>query len=202
MILRIVAITLLLSSSAIALAKPDAATRRAPGPTITDAKWPDYEGMYGKSPHCSKAEITLWTCETKKTLYSICSSRRVTASSGYIQYRVSRAGRVVYLFPESRRAPLGHFVFRTGASGDASLDFSNKGYEYSLTDPLRGASSILVASKASPSNASEISCKNGNQTLQLNYTLKLMYDAGIWPGENKTVAPPLTPPSAAQPSSL
>lgn len=45
-----------------------------PAASITEATLDQYRGKYLESPLCSKDEITLWTCETNKRIFSLCSS--------------------------------------------------------------------------------------------------------------------------------
>jgi len=182
MILKFIAAVFLLLPSTISLAQQDEEINRVPGSTITEAKWSDYKDMYDSSPLCGKEEMTLWTCEANKKRYSLCSSRTVTRNSGYIQYRVSEAGHPTFFFPDSKTPPFGIFSYQSSLNGDASLSFSNGGYEYSLADPLRGKSFITVTADSPQSRSVEIPCKSGGQTLQINYTMRLMYDAGIWVG--------------------
>lgn len=155
------------------------AEARAPVSSITNATLDQYRGEYHQSPLCSKDEITLWSCETKKRVFSLCSSQVVTRTSGYLQYRASNADKVTFAYPATKAPPLGLFKFNSSPNGDASVDFTNKGYNYSLVDPLRGNSFILVSGPGSSGTTTEIAC-GGNQTLQVNYTLRLMYDSGIW----------------------
>jgi hypothetical protein len=154
--------------------------RHPPVSGITNAKWQDYKNMYGNSPLCSKDEITLWTCNTPKRIYSLCSSETFSKTSGYIQYRASKAGHLIFVFPESKKPPFGVFLFDSSANGDASLSFSNGKYTYNLYDSLRGPSSIFVTSNSPQDKETEISCDNANQTLQINYTMRLMYESEIW----------------------
>lgn len=135
--------------------------------------------MYQKSPLCNKDEITLWSCETGKRVYSLCSSHVVNRTSGYIQYRASDRGKVVFTYPTEKRQPLGLFRYFSAANGDASIEFTSNGYGYTLSDPLRDRSSIFVT--APSGKQTEIRC-GGNQTLQINYTMRLMYDSGVWEG--------------------
>jgi hypothetical protein len=151
----------------------------APVSSITDASWPDYRGMYTESPLCSKDEITLWTCKTHTQVFSLCSSQVVTRTSGYMQYRASRRGKVVFTYPAVKKPPLGSFAYESSPNGDASVGFASHGYNYLLEDPLRGGSSIFVSEPDGSGSETEIECA-GNQTLQVNYTMRLMYDSGIW----------------------
>jgi hypothetical protein len=164
-----------------AVAQENTQKRKTPFPSITNAKWSEFKGMYDKSPLCSDNEITLWTCKTSSKTYSLCSSKQMTKNSGYLQYRAAKAGRLIFVFPASKMPPVQKFLYVTSMSGDASLHFSNGGYKYTLIDPLRGHSLIDIIGK-SLQHGVEVACKNENQTLQLNYTMKLMYDAGIWQG--------------------
>jgi hypothetical protein len=157
------------------------AQEHAPVSTITNATWAQYKDMYQSSPLCSKDEITLWSCETGKRVYSLCSSHTVTRNSGYMQYRASTRGKVVFTYPIERRPPLGSFVYQSFANGNASVEFTSNGYGYTLFDPLRDKSSIHVTAPAPSGKETEIEC-GANQTLQVNYTMRLMYDSGVWAG--------------------
>ena len=135
--------------------------------------------MYQQSPLCNKDELTLWSCKTGKHIYSLCSSHVVTRTSGYIQYRASKHGKVVFTYPTVKRPPLGLFVYYSYGNGNASVEFTSNGYGYTLSDPLRDKSSIFVTAPAPSRKQTEIRC-GGNQTLQINYTMRLMYDSGVW----------------------
>ncbi|MHC9083959.1 hypothetical protein ACYX7E_02855 [Luteimonas sp. RIT-PG2_3] len=169
-------ISLLSLQAGVALAQ-----QRPPVPSILNATWQQYRDEYSHSPLCGKDEVTLWRCEVGQRAYALCSSQSVTRTTGYMQYRASRRGDVVFSYPAGRKPPLESFVFSTSANGDASIAFANGGYAYTLVDALRGDSSIHVAVPAGSGKDTEIGCP-GNQTLQVNYTLRLVYDAGIWNG--------------------
>lgn len=160
---------------------PALAQDHAPVSSITTATWAQYKGEYQQSPLCGKDEITLWTCENGKRVYSLCSSHEVTRAAGYMQYRASDHGKVVLAYPAEKKPPLGVFVYNSYGSGDASIEFTNNGYGYTLFDALRGGSSIRVAAPAPAGKQTEIKC-GSNQTLQLNYSMRLMYDSGVWAG--------------------
>ena len=154
---------------------------RTPISSITNATWPQYSDMYQQSSLCSMDEITLWRCETGKRVYSLCASHAVTRTSGYMQYRASSRGKVVFTYPTEKRPPLGSFVYKSFGNGDASVEFTSNGYEYTIFDPLRGSSSIGVSAPAPSGKQTEIGC-GPKQTLQINYTMRLMYDSGVWAG--------------------
>ncbi|WP_254461317.1 hypothetical protein [Xanthomonas sacchari] len=158
---------------------PAAARASEPLPSITRATLKDSESEYQHSPLCDKVELTLWTCQTRKRVFSLCSSKVVNRTSGYLQYRASEAGKLVLQYPAEKTPPAGLFTYSTFPNGNASIEFSNAGYRYSLLDPLRSGSSILVSPPGTSEKATEIAC-GPNQTFQLNYTMRLMYDAGVW----------------------
>jgi len=149
----------------------------APVAAIREATWQEYRADYSQSPLCKKREITLWNCSVAKREYALCSSQVVNRTAGYMQYRAAKAGKLVFTYPTTERPPAGLFIYTSNANGDASVNFSSGGYRYELVDPLRGRSSILVT--APDGQVTEIAC-GINQTLQINYTMRLMYDSGIW----------------------
>ncbi|MET7143153.1 hypothetical protein M3S04_16070 [Xanthomonas sp. PPL139] len=150
-----------------------------PGPSITQTALMDSESEYQHSPLCDKEELTLWTCQTRKRVFSLCSSKVVNRSSGYLQYRASEGGKLALRYPPDKKPPAGLFTYRSFLNGNASIEFANGGYRYSLFDPLRSASSISVSGPGASDKTTQIAC-GPNQTLQLNYTMRLMHDAGVW----------------------
>lgn len=181
MIKKFILLTLsvVLSISSFAQNAPQ---NQRPVSTITDATWEKYQDMYPGNPLCDKEEITLWSCKTARKTYALCSSRHIDKQSGYLQYKVAKNGKTVFAFPDAKIPPFGLFSYQASANGDASLEFSDRDYDYDLIDALRGRSLITVTPKRSPDRPTQISCRNANQTLQINYTMRLMFDGGIWSG--------------------
>ena len=93
------------------------AQAHVPVPSITDATLDQYRDMYQQSPLCTKAEITLWSCETKKRVFSLCSSPVVTRTTGYMQYRASNAGQLTFAYPAIKTPPLGLFKYNSFGNG-------------------------------------------------------------------------------------
>lgn len=153
-----------------------------PVPSIAQAALDDYRGMYQRSPLCAKEEITLWTCESGKRVFSLCSSATASATTGYLQYRAAHAGKLALAYPAEKAAPLGSFTYTSFGNGDVAVEFTNGGYRYSLIDPLRGPSQLRVAAPGPAGKETTIAC-GGNQSLQLNYTMRLMHDFGLWKGD-------------------
>ena len=150
-----------------------------PVSSITQGSLDQYRDQYHQSPVCTRDELTLWSCETSKRVFSLCSSQSATRTTGYLQYRASTAGKVTFTYPATKVPPLGLFKYESYPNGNASIEFTNKSYQYSLMDPLRDKSSIVVTTPGASGKETEIAC-GPNQTLQGNYTMRLMHDFGIW----------------------
>ena len=171
---------LLLCSALLAATAPPAASREpGPGSLIRSATWEDHSEYYPRSPLCESDEVTLWSCQADDQEHALCSSREMTSigAHGYMQYRALRGGSTVVVHPEAKQPPAGLFAFRASSNGDAAVEFMRGDSRYVLVDALRGESAVLVDPPDGPTT--RIAC-GSNQTLQVNYTLRLMHEAGIW----------------------
>jgi hypothetical protein len=177
-VLPLSAVTLSLSTL------PAIADEFTPVASVKRATWQQYQNEYQKSTLCNNEEIALWNCKIKTRSYSLCSSKIVTRTLGYMQYRASNRGKVEFTYPPMKVPPKGYFLYNSSANGDASIEFTSKGYSYTLFDPLRGASSLVIEPPAALTKIVEIKCPP-NQTLQVNYTMRLMLDSGIWISNEK-----------------
>lgn len=83
----------------------------------------------------------------------------------------------MFVYPAVKQPPAGLFDFMTFPNGDASIAFEHEGDRYLLMDALRGDSAVEVGGPQG--EATRTSC-GSNQTLQVNYTLRLMHEAGLW----------------------
>ena len=146
---------------------------------ISTATLDQYRDQYGHSPLCTGDEIALWSCETKTRVFSLCSSPSAARGTGYLQYRASSAGKLTLVYPATKTAPAGLFKYSSYGNGNASVEFSNLGYHYNLFDDLRGKSTIVVTAPGASARSTEISC-GPNQTLQGNYTMRLMGEFGLY----------------------
>ena len=79
--------------------------------------------------------------------------------------------------PEEKLPPAGVFAFMASSIGDAAVECMRGESRYILVDALRGDSAVVVEPPDGPTT--RIAC-GSNQTLQVNYTLRLMYESGIW----------------------
>lgn len=150
----------------------------APLSNIAQATLAQYRDQYQHSPLCAGEEITLWTCTTKKSVFSLCSSPVATRTTGYLQYRAASGGKVTLVYPPTKIPPRGAFEYASAANGDATVSFTNAGYTYRLIDGLRGRSLLDVEAPGASAKPTEITC-GANQTLQGNYTIRLMQDFGL-----------------------
>jgi hypothetical protein len=159
------------SSPIVAQEKPSA-------PSIPQATLDQYRAMYSDSPLCANNEVTLWTCTNKNRIFSLCSSQTASRTTGYLQYRASNNGKLTLSYPAVNTPPLRLFEYNLAGNGDAYVEFTNNGYHYTLIDPLRSASMIRVSPPGASGKETEITC-GPNQSLQINFTMRLMSDFGL-----------------------
>ena len=169
-------IALFLLAGILAAVAPPAASSE-PGPLIRQAAWETHRHYYPPSPLCRGQEVTLWSCSAQESEHALCSSRELTAGAGHMQYRSSGGGTALSAYPAGKQPPADLFGFRLSPSGDASIAFEHEGHRYTLVDALRGDSAVVV--DAPDGTTARTSC-GSNQTLQVNYTLRLMHEAGLW----------------------
>ena len=167
----------LLSGVLAVMVPPAASSEPGPGPLITEAAWETHSHYYPQSPLCESHEVTLWSCQAQDREHALCSSREMTRRDGHMQYRASGEGAAVSVYPAARQPPAGLFDFMAFSNGDASIVFEHEGDRYTLVDALRGDSAVMV--DAADGTTARTSC-GSNQTLQVNYSLRLMHDSGIW----------------------
>ena len=127
---------------------------------------------------CSAREETIFSCHTKRKTYEICASKDLSATSGYMQYRVGSNGKAEFMVPSQRLVPVGHFKFGLLARG-AQLTFQNGEFTYEIVEPLIGKTTIWVL----PRNGSAIQaaeCQNSTESLTLTTTLNRFKSLGIY----------------------
>ena len=170
--------TVLLLSAVLAVVTPPVASQEpGPGSVISAATWEGHSQYYPQSPLCESDEVTLWSCQADDQEHALCSSREMTRDDGHMQYRASGEGTTVLVYPEAKQPPAGLFAFTVSSDGNAAIEFEHQGDRYALVDALRGASAVVVHS---PAGTKEKASCGSNQTLQVNYTMRLMHDSGIW----------------------
>lgn len=100
-------------------------------PTVKEK--PIYSPADNKASLCKDSEDILFSCVTRAKLISVCASKDLTSTNGYIQYRTEANGKLEFEFPQSHEHPSKIFTFMrtTGAhGGTAALRFKNGEYTY------------------------------------------------------------------------
>lgn len=88
---------------------------------------------------CKDDENLIFGCEIKGKFISICSSKNLSKTVGYAQYRFGKPDKVEFLYPASKKPPEGiFFLGSTGYSGGGAniVRFNNSGYEYLIFDSM------------------------------------------------------------------
>lgn len=88
---------------------------------------------------CEPDEKLIFGCEIKDKLISICSSKNLSNTTGYAQYRFGKPGKIEFLYPNSKIHPKGvFFLGSTSYSGGGAniIRFKNSGYEYLIFDSM------------------------------------------------------------------
>jgi hypothetical protein len=96
-----------------------------------------YSPVGGKESLCTDSEQILLTCLTKQRLISLCSTKVFSATTGYIQYRVERNGKIEFEFPKEKVQPnkvftLGKTDGGSSGGGRITLGFKNGEYLYEV----------------------------------------------------------------------
>lgn len=96
-----------------------------------------YSPVGGKKSLCTGSEQILLACITKKRLISLCASKVFSATTGYIQYRVERNGKIEFEFPKEKIQPnkiftLGKIDGGSSGGGRVTLGFKNGEYLYEV----------------------------------------------------------------------
>jgi hypothetical protein len=85
---------------------------------------------------CASEETNLFTCSIGKKLVSVCASKDVSTTSGYVQYRFGHSGQAPELeYPAEKVPPASHFSwgFTGYAKGSTeNLLFTRSGYTYTV----------------------------------------------------------------------
>ncbi len=125
---------------------------------------------------CTKSEQEIWACSAGHKRYAVCASNDLSASAGYMQYRVMKGGHLELIYPAKPSHPKGLFSLKTFGSS-ASLSFRNGEYQYTLYEPLAGPASIDVEKQGK--SIGGFACASATEGLTLNSTLDLMSRVGV-----------------------
>jgi hypothetical protein len=94
-----------------------------------------YSPENGKKSLCADTEDSLFSCATKTRFISLCASKNLSVTSGTMQYRVEKEGKLEFTFPENNVQPSTVFFNGTDGFGRANLSsivFHNGEYSYLL----------------------------------------------------------------------
>jgi len=99
----------------------------------------DANSSAAQSPLCTKAEKTIWTCTIQKTMKtaSLCASKDLDSSKGYVQYRFGKAGKIELQFPSSKENSQEQFRYSRYTRPLVTyltLTFENNGFTYKIED--------------------------------------------------------------------
>lgn len=134
-------------------------------------------GSFAQSSLCTKDEVTVWSCLTKAKVYSLCASRDLSPTAGYLQYRAGKSSKPEFAFPDPPEHPKGHFLLRLAPRG-ASLSFSNGDYEYWIYEPLAGSTTIDVSKDGA--SIGTVTCGWSTDTLTLTETQNRFQALGVY----------------------
>ncbi|MFI5013397.1 MAG: hypothetical protein ACHQAY_13730 [Hyphomicrobiales bacterium] len=84
---------------------------------------------------CNADETVVYSCSTGSRFMSICASKDLTKSAGYLQYRYGPGGKPELVYPDPPRHPAGLFTPGTlmfSGGGGAYLRFSKPPYVYTV----------------------------------------------------------------------
>jgi hypothetical protein len=128
--------------------------------------------------HCTTTETTIWSCSAKNKVYAVCASPGFGPGKGTLQYRAGPVGKPEFVFPKTPVGPKEVFHFTLLAQG-AQLSFTNGGYRYDISEPLKGNTSIWIAKGDGPAKQA-VSCRLSSDTLTLTTTINLFKSVGIY----------------------
>jgi hypothetical protein len=126
---------------------------------------------------CQQQENIVWSCLYGKKIYSVCASKDVNDTRGYVQYRAGTPKNIEFKYPAALQPPENLFAFGLLPHG-ASLEFANGRYTYLLSEDLVGQPWITV-SKAGKS-LSSFQCQDSTRSLTDNSTIRLFKAIGAY----------------------
>jgi hypothetical protein len=135
-----------------------------------------YSAAYAENTLCEKNEIAVWSCETKKKIFSLCASSDIGLNSGYMQYRAGHRGRIGFRYPAALRHPRDVFKLEYLAR-DGRFRFVNKGYEYEITDLLIGPTEINISKNKR--QVAQIDCSRADPSILDTPSIDLFKSAGL-----------------------
>ena len=84
---------------------------------------------------CKADETVVFSCSTGAHMASLCASKDLSASQGYLQYRFGKNDDPEFVYPAELKHPTGLFapgMLMFSGGGGAYLQFSNGAYGYTI----------------------------------------------------------------------
>ena len=115
---------------------------------------------------CAKDERIIFSCPVKRPakIVSVCASKDLTATTGYLQYRFGLPGKIELEYPKDRTGTQEKFQYSHyfRAQFDlTAINFTIDGYQYSVFDDYNGeekpAQSLQGVSVTAPGKPKEVS---------------------------------------------
>jgi hypothetical protein len=93
--------------------------------------------------HCIKTESVIFSCQIKDSdkIFSLCASKDISDTSGYIQYRFGRLNKVELTFPNDRLHSQKRFLYRhyfRSQVDRVEIAFVNHGEKYTIYSYYEG----------------------------------------------------------------
>jgi len=120
---------------------------------------------------CAKGETVVWSCETvrDRKLASLCSSKVLDETRGYVQYRFGRAGQIELEFPRERTNTQGAFKYSRYTRPLVTylkLEFDSGRFTYTISDdsneeekPPQRVAAITVTPKGANAKETSLRCR-------------------------------------------
>ncbi|MBI5941245.1 MAG: hypothetical protein HY859_12530 [Caulobacterales bacterium] len=93
-------------------------------------------------------------------MISVCASRTISTSEGYMQYRIGKPGALEMRYPETLTHPRGRFRYGLEHQGNQWLEFDQGGYNYVIYEELRSPEDGVLVSKGD-AEVARITCNGG-----------------------------------------
>jgi hypothetical protein len=116
---------------------------------------------------CQPGENVVESCVAGARTVSLCASGTISATEGYLQYRIGKPGALELEFPATRQHPRGLFTYNMGIQGNSGVAFKNDGFEYTLFDDLRSDEDGVIVEKDGKVVAN-IKCAFGGAGFSIN----------------------------------
>jgi hypothetical protein len=120
---------------------------------------------------CAKNENVVWSCETvrDRKLASVCSSKVLEETRGYVQYRFGRVGQIELEFPRERvntQAAFKYSRYTRYMVTYLKLEFVSGGFTYTISDdsnyeekPGRRDADITVTPMSANAKETRLRCR-------------------------------------------